>query len=73
MTPAERETLVALRREIVKLLAKHEGPSVAFDRAAEFFERDTGMLPPGKDDALGHHPYEQRGAAWLKWREEHGV
>ena len=43
-----------------------------FERIADLFRRDTGMLRPGKDQAmaLGGHPTdEERDKAWREWCE----
>jgi hypothetical protein len=69
MRDIERE----LQREIIALLVKHEGPSAAFERAAEFFHEATGMMAIGKDDVSQSHTYEQRSVTWQAWRKEMGV
>ena len=57
----------ALRVEIVDLHYHLIGASAAFDRKAQFFYQDTGMMAPGKDDCMGTHSYEDRVDAWRKW------
>jgi len=41
-----------------------------FERVAERFHQETGILAPGKDDAIGAVPREQMEAAWNAWRAE---
>lgn len=41
-----------------------------FEIQAVAFFKITGMLPPGKDDALGDYTYEEREAAWSRWRDK---
>lgn len=38
-----------------------------FERLAAEFYRETGLMAPGKDDALGHHSYEERVERWAAW------
>jgi hypothetical protein len=47
-----------------------DGPNETFERIAEMFYRDTGMLRPGKDQAaaLGGFPTDEaRRDAWSEW------
>ena len=56
-----------LRHEIIQLHYKLYGTSASFDKRAQFFYQDTGIMAPGKDDCLGSHSYEDRAIAWRKW------
>jgi hypothetical protein len=38
-----------------------------YERLAAAFYRDTGMMAPGKDDALGTHTHAERRAAFDAW------
>ncbi len=60
-------------RDCVRDEVRQHGISAGFDLAGAFFERETGMLPPGKDDRFGSHSYEDRSTAWLAWRKRVGV
>lgn len=45
-----------------------------YEIKAEAFRRMTGHMAPGKDASVHSYPapYEERVAAWEKWRAEHG-
>lgn len=44
-------------------------PNELFEQRAEQFYRDTGVMAPGKDEAMlgGHTPYEVRTTLWEYW------
>lgn len=63
-----------LRRALTNLVALYAEPGESnldrFERVAELFHRETGMLAPGKDQAAasGNSPtYEQRVEQWEAW------
>lgn len=38
-----------------------------FEKLAAEFYKDTGMLPPGKDDPFTSRTREERTKAWEEW------
>jgi hypothetical protein len=42
----------------------------AYEIKAAAFQQMTGMMAPGKDDAMGSHRYEDRQEAWEKWHTD---
>lgn len=44
-----------------------ETPNERFERLAEEFHRETGVLAPGKDDAAPSMDYEDRLDLWRRW------
>ena len=55
---------------LMKMLRwRGEGPSEGFDRIAEEFNIDTGMLPPGKDAGpMCAHTHEERAQKFEQWQ-----
>lgn len=47
-------------------MSKESATEVYEARAARFYE-ETGMVAPGKDDALGRHSRDERVEAWILW------
>ena len=80
---AERDRLKATNAELRALLEcicywhygpEGEGANERFERIADSFRRDTGMLRPGKDQpgAMGGSPSdEDRAKAFRKWCDDH--
>lgn len=60
------------------MVVEHEEddcPCVRFDRLAEAFRRDTGMMAPGKDCPAamgGMDDDEGRMRAWAEWLKTNG-
>ena len=74
----EIERLRARERELVGALVFIEGRSRQpgegitehYERIAEDFMYETGMMAPGKDDAAGYHSQEARREAWEEFCAE---
>jgi len=49
-----------------------ESANEKYERLAQKFLRETGMMAPGKSElAAGvHTPYDERMEAWKRWRSE---
>lgn len=64
--PADRKVIEAAR----EILRRWDlGPSELYEEDAAAFQRDTGLMAPGKDvpAAIGSDDHERRSAAWRDW------
>lgn len=66
---AAPDMYAALKGLLDILIAPNESAFENFERTAEAFYRNTGMLAPGKDSATGPS-HEERANAFKSWRNQ---